>query len=328
MINSNILKAYEVLEGKKISKELALDLISLKGEDVLDLLSLANKVKNRFANEKHVCSIMNCKSGICAENCKYCAQSSHHHANIDVYQLKSEQEILKEAQTVWESGVKHFGIVTSGTGFLKVEDEDFQKILKSIYLIHQELPQMNICACLGHLSEETAFELAKANVVHYNINLQTNPLKYKELVSDTHSIEDRVSTIKNLKKNNIKVCSGGIFGLGESLSDRVELAFALKELDVDVIPLNVLIPIEGTPLEKQTPISVIEAVKTFAVFRLVNPSKTLKFAAGRETIMKDFQGLLMLSGLNGMLSGGYLTTRGRTVAEDKLFLEELEAFNV
>ena len=129
-----------------------------------------------------------------------------------------------------------------------------------------------------------------------------------------------------LKELGVGVCCGGILGLGETMWDRVEMAYALKELNVDVIPLNVLIPIEGTALQDQTLTPVAEIAKTFALFRLINPKKTIKFAAGRETRMKDFQGLLMLAGVNGMLTGGYLTTRGRDTEEDNAFINDLNSF--
>ncbi len=325
MIHKDIEKAYQVLDGKPLSKELALKLIQIKGEDVLDLVSLANKVKNKFCKNLHICSIMNAKSGACVEDCKYCAQSNHNKAHIDVYGLKNEQEILKEAIKTKENGVKHFGIVTSGTGY-KENNKEFRTIINAIHLIHKKLPDMNVCASLGSLGEENAKQLADANVIHYNINIQVNPKKYKDLIATTHTVDDRIQTIKYLKKHGIKVCSGGILGLGETMEDRIEMAYALKDLDVDVIPLNVLIPIEGTPLENQPFVPVNQIAKTFAIIRLIHPHKYIKFAAGRETRMKDFQGFLMLAGANGMLTGGYLTTRGRSTEDDKQLMEEINQF--
>lgn len=326
MLHSSIIKAYSVLEGKELDKSLALELAKLKGEDIVDLISLANKVKHKFAAKNKACSILNAKSGACAENCKYCAQSAHHKAKIDVFPLMSAEQILAEAKKVYENGVRTFGIVTSGTGYLKADDKDFQSILKAIDLIYQNYPDMEVCASIGILSEETAKALADRKIVHFNMNLQVNPKRYKELIADTHSVEDRINTVKLLKKNGIKACTGGIFGVGETIADRVEMAYVLKELDVDVISLNVLIPIQGTPLENQAMSPVSEIIKSYALFRLINPTKVIKFAAGRETRMKDFQGLVMLAGANSILTGGYLTTRGRETSEDQLFFKELEGF--
>ena len=326
MLHSAIQEAYCVLEtGQPISRELALALIQLSGEETLDLVSLANKVKNKFTNGTHACSILNAKSGVCQENCRFCAQSTHHHAQIEVYGLMSPETMLQHARKTAELGVNYFGIVTSGFGYLTC-DLEFNAILAAIDLIHQELPDMNVCLSLGILSQETVKELADRRVYNYNINLQVNPAKFADLIADTHDIREKIETIRMLKAYGIGVCCGGILGVGETAADRVELAFAVHELDVDVIPLNVLVPIPGTPLEGQTPLSVAEIAKAFAIFRLVNPTKIIKFAAGRETVMKDFQSLLMLSGANGLLTGGYLTTRGREVAEDDAFLARLAAF--
>lgn len=327
MLHPAIQKAYQILEtGQPISRELAGQLAGLSGEETLDLVSLANKVKNKFTSGMHACSILNAKSGVCQENCRFCAQSSHHHAEIEVYGLMSPEVILEKARQTAVCGVQYFGIVTSGYGY-KEQNQEFKTILAAIDLIHRELPNMNVCLSLGILSQETVKELADRRVYNYNINLQVSPSRFADLIADTHDIQEKIETIRMLKAYGIGVCCGGILGVGETAADRVELAFAVHELDVDVIPLNVLVPIAGTPLEGQPPLSVVEIAKSFAIFRLVNPTKIIKFAAGRETVMKDFQGLLMLSGANGFLTGGYLTTRGREVAEDETFLSRLSAFS-
>ena len=301
-------------------------LTELSGNDILDLVSLANKVRDKFAPKIVPCSIINAKSGVCSQNCKFCAQSGHHHTGIESYPLLDTEKIVGSARTVYEQGVRSFGIVTSGYGYLKSDDPEFQKILAAMDVIRRELPDLNICVSLGVLSEETAKLLAEHGAYRYNMNLQTNPERYAELISDTHTIEEKILTIKYLQKYGVSICCGGIFGLGESWCDRVKMAFACRELDVDGIPLNVLLPIPGTPLEKRPVMSPAEVAKAFAIFRLVNPAKTIKFAAGRETTMKDFQGLLMLAGMNSFITGGYLTTRGRSVEEDKIFLCNLNDF--
>ena len=158
------------------------------------------------------------------------------------------------------------------------------------------------------------------------MNLQTNPARYSELIADTHSIDDKIRTIRYLQEFGVTNCTGGILGLGENREDRVALAFAVKELDVEGITLNVLLPIPGTPVAEVPPLSPAETAKAFALFRLINPRKTIKFCAGRETAMKDFQALLMLSGPNALMTGGYLTTRGRQIAEDFELLKALERF--
>ncbi len=325
MLNPYIEKAYSVLQGETLKRELLGNLSELQGEDIPDLLSLANKVKNRFSGNTHICTIMNAKSGICSEDCRFCSQSSHHSTGAEIFDLKDKNDILKKAGETYATGVESFGIVTSGTGYSEINDE-FREIISAIDLIHEKFPDKKVCASIGNLGHETAGELAKHRIAHYNINIQTNPRRYGELISTTHTVNERTDTIKLLKKFGVKVCSGGIIGLGETMDDRIELALALRDLDVDVIPLNVLIPIEGTPLEGEEEVPVWEIAKTFALFRLINPRKTIKFAAGRETRMKDFQGLLMLSGANGFLTGGYLTTRGRDVEDDFRFQNQLAGF--
>jgi len=325
LINSIISDFYRVLDGIELSIESANLVEQINGDDIMDLLSLANKVKNKFTNGVEVCTIMNTKSGECEQNCKYCSQSIHHSTNVEVYPLASLEKILEDAEKTYRSGVKTFGLVTSGWGYSEINDE-FKLILKAIDEIYKKFPGLNVCGSFGILSEITAKALAEHKIVEYNHNLQVDPSKYGELVATTHSIDDRINTVKLLKKNGIRVCSGGIIGLGETMQDRIKMAYTLKELDADVIPLNVLIPIKGTPLEGAKSVTVAEIAKTFAIFRLINPTKTIKFAAGRETKMKDFQGLLMLSGANGILTGGYLTTRGRTPEEDNTFIDELNNF--
>ena len=179
---------------------------------------------------------------------------------------------------------------------------------------------------LGILNEAAARLLSEHHVWRYNMNLQTNPERYGELITTAHSVEDKIKTIKYLQKYGITICCGGIIGLGESWLDRVRLAEAIRDLDVDGIPVNVLIPIKGTPLENLPVMEPADVAKSFAIFRLLNPGKMIKFTAGRETQLKDFQALLMLSGASSMMTGGYLTTRGRTIEEDKTFIDRLNSF--
>ena len=326
MLHTAIQQAYQILEtGQPISRDVAQALGALSGEDTLDLLSLANKVKNRYSGGHHACSIVNAKSKMCGENCRFCAQSVHYDANVEVYGLMEPEEILKAATTTYESGISHFGIVTSGYGYTVINRE-FERILEAIDLINKNLPKMNVCLSLGILGEEPVKELSVRPIGHYNINLQVNPAKFSELIADSHDIHDKLTTIKLLEHYGITVCCGGILGVGETMRDRIDLAFALQELGVSVIPLNVLVPIAGTPLEKQPSLSIVDIVKTFTIFRLVNPATVIKFAAGRETLMKDFQGLLMLAGANGFITGGYLTTRGRAVTDDERFAAQLADF--
>ena len=319
--------AYKVLDGESLSRDEAIALAhGISGADILDLVSLANKVRIAFAPpDAGNCSIVNAKCGKCGEDCRFCAQSGHYHTNIETFPLLSEEEVVAAARKVYESGVRIFGYVTSGRGWQK-PDADFRRILSTLDRLHERFPDLKLCVCLGILSDECARELSLHHVWRYNMNLQTAPARYAELVATTHAIEEKIATIRRMQKYGITNCTGGIFGLGETWEDRVDMAFAIRALKVEASPLNLLLPIPGTPLEAQTPVTPADAAKTFALFRLVNPSMTLKFCAGRETLMKDFQGLLMLSGLNSLMTGGYLTTRGRQVPDDLALCTQLAAF--
>jgi len=324
-MNEFVAQASGVLEGKPLDPALAKALADLPGEDVLDLVALANRVKNRFAPAFQACSIINAKSGLCSENCRFCAQSSHHSTHAQIYPMLAADAIQAAADTAYAEGVRSFCIVASGYGVKEVND-DFRTVLQAIAAIRKRHPDMGVSASLGILSETTARLLAEQGIEHYNINLQTSPKRYSKLIADTHAIEERMATIRLLKGHGIPVCSGAILGVGETMDDRIALAFTLSGLHVDVIPLNVLVPIQGTPLENQPPLPVVEVTKTLALFRLINPRAVIKLAAGRETVMSDFQGLLMLAGASGFITGGYLTTRGREVSRDMAFLKDLAAF--
>jgi biotin synthase len=326
MINRSIEEAYKTLEtGRPISRELAMALSRLAGDDVLDLVSLANKVRNRYSPGMHACSIANAKSGVCGENCRFCAQSLHHTAAVEQYGLMDAESLLGAARKVHAEGIRRFGIVTSGRGYPEVSRE-FEAVCAAIERIHTALPDMEVCASLGMLGDEPARRLAACRIAHYNINIQTVPARYGELIADTHTVQERVETIRRLRANGVSVCCGGIIGMGESAEDRVDLAIALLDLDVAVIPINVLIPIAGTPVAGRPILPAVDVVKTFCIFRLVHPARIIKFAAGRETAMKDFQALAMLAGANGMITGGYLTTRGRGIEDDSSFIRQLAAF--
>lgn len=326
MLHALIENAYKVLDGAALTRAEALELAEdLPADALLDLVSLANKVRRKFAPAVTACSIVNAKSGRCGQNCRFCAQSAFYATGIDTYGLIAPEAALEAAKETWKQGVPAFGYVTSGRGWER-PDAEFQQILATFDLIHRELPELKLCASLGILSEECVRLLAAHHVWRYNMNLQTNPARYAELIADTHTVAEKIATIRLMKKYGITNCTGGIFGLGESWADRVDMALAIRELDVEGSPLNILLPIPGTPLEDRPPVTPAEAARIFAVFRLLLPGKMLKFCAGRETVMRDFQGLLMLSGLNALMTGGYLTTRGREVAADRAFAAALEAF--
>lgn len=285
----------------------------------IDSLFKANALRERYSGSKiELCAIFNAKSGGCREDCKFCAQSARHHAKAPLYPLKSPLEMIEAARRAKAIGASRFGIVTSGNCLSKGELKTLCETLPSIREVGL-LP----CASLGALSLPELQRLAHSGLQRYHHNLETSARFFPSLVT-THSYEERIETIQAAKEAGLEVCSGGILGLGEEEEDRRQLAETLKALEVDSIPLNFLIPIAGTPFENFPPFSAVEAIKAIALFRLICENKSIRLCAGRETVLKDFGALAFLSGANGLMIGGYLTERGRALAEDQRFVEEVE----
>ena len=285
-----------------------------------DLIKKADEERRRYPSSLDVCTITNAKSGLCSEDCKFCAQSSHHSADIEVYPLKTKAAMIEEAKTAKMNGAKRFGIVTSGNTLT----EDELKTIEETYIeIRRNAIEIQLCVSLGALSIEQLKRLKAAGLERYHHNIESSRNFYPKIVS-THTFDERVATIKAAKAAGLEVCSGGIIGLGESWQDRIDMALTLKELDVDSVPINILVPVKGTAMEDAHFITPIDAVRTIAIFRIALGGKTIKVVAGRETVMKDYQAMCFAAGANGMLIGGYLTTRGRSVEEDKKFIREIE----
>jgi len=266
-----------------------------------------------------LCSIINAKSGLCAEDCKFCAQSARYKTETEVYPLKDKDSILESARRAKKIGAERFGIVTSGN---RLSAEELETVTKAIERINDEVG-IEICASLGALEKTELTMLEQAGLSRYHHNIETSRRYYRQIVS-THSFEERVNTIKAAKSVGLDVCSGGIIGMGETWQDRIDTASVLKDLDVDSIPINLLVPAKGTPFESRPLISCVDAVRTICIFRIILPGKTIKIAAGRERILKDFQAMAMMAGANGMLIGGYLTIKGRNPEEDLRFVKEVE----
>ncbi len=288
-------------------------------QDLLTIVKKGNEYYKKYSRKKfELCSIINAKSGKCSEDCKFCAQSAHWNTHIESYNLKKEDEILKEAEEAKKNNAERFGIVTSGRGLNGKEIDD---IAEFIYDIKRKIG-IEPCASLGELTEENLKKLKDAGLTRFHHNIETSENFYPNIVT-THKFEDRIKTIKLVQKLGMEICSGGIIGMGETMDDRIDMAFTLKELNVDAVPVNILVPIKGTPLENQKELAIEEIIKTIAMFRIVMKDKVIKIAAGRESRLKDFQSLGFLAGANGMLIGGYLTIRGREVSDDLELVNKL-----
>lgn len=296
----------------------AIELMNLKDHNCLELFALANRVRSKLGDRVDLCSIINAKCGLCPEDCKFCAQSAHNDTEITPHPFMDEEEIMNMALMMQEEGAARFCIVISGKG---VNAEDFEKILHSIRRIRRET-SLSVCVSLGMLTKENALELKIAGVTRIHHNLETSEGFFRNVCS-THSYEDKKKTIQVARSAGLEVCCGGIIGMGESIHDRIELAFTLRELDVDAIPINILNPIKGTPFEDLVPISPMDALKTIAVFRLILPEKNIRIAGGREKNLRDLQCLSLLVGANGLLLGNYLTTPGRLPRKDIQMIKDL-----
>lgn len=310
-----------ILEGGELTREEALELSKAKGSDIQLLSVLASKIREKFVGDKiDLCSIISARTGKCSEDCAFCAQSAHHHTNVKQHDFLDIDAIVNRAKAMEKAGAHHFDIVISGLG-VKEEDEDFARILQAFTRIKAET-KLEMCACLGTLTEGAARKLKAVGVTRYNHNLETAESFFPEIVT-THSYAERVNTIRIVKAIGLEVCCGGIIGLGETQEQRLEFAFTLKELDVDAVPINVLNPVKGTRLETKQPLEPMEVLKNFALFRLILPRKNIRYAGGREVNLRDLQALGLMAGVNGMLVGNYLTTSGREVDEDLQMIKDL-----
>ncbi|MCL1468802.1 biotin synthase BioB [Argonema galeatum] len=318
--------AEEIISGVRLSREEAIALTQIEGqENILLLCEAADKVRQACCgNTVDLCSIINVKSGNCSENCGFCSQSSHHpDSDSPIYGLKSTSEILAQAKAAEAAGAKRFCLVSQGRGikYNSPKSGEFERILETVRQITAET-NIKPCCALGEVTPEQAEALKEAGVTRYNHNLETSENYFPEIVT-SHSWRDRVETIKNLKAAGIQACTGGIMGMGESWSDRVDLALALRELEVESVPLNLLNPRSGTPLEERPKLDPYEALKAIAIFRLILPKQILRYAGGREAVMGELQALGLKAGINAMLIGHYLTTIGQPPEQDRAMLEAL-----
>lgn len=315
-----------IINGDRISKETAIALTQIEGQDnILKLCEAADRVRQACCGNKvDLCSIINVKSGNCSENCGFCSQSVHHPGESSpVYGLKTQDEILAQAKAAEAAGAKRFCLVSQGRGpkYSSPKSSEFGEILATVREI---INQTNIkpCCALGEVTPEQAEALREAGVTRYNHNLEASETFYDKIVT-THTWRDRVETVKNLKNAGIQACTGGIIGMGENWEDRVDLALALRDLEVDSVPINLLNPRQGTPLGNLPRLDPFEALKAIAIFRLILPQQILRYAGGREAVMGELQSLGLKAGINAMLIGHYLTTLGQPPERDRAMLNNL-----
>ncbi len=286
------------------------------------LMGYASEIKEHFkGRDVSFCCIVNAKSGLCAENCRFCAQSAHHHTNAEVYPLISKEEMIEKARQAKEYGAHYFGIVTSGTEI--ATEEEWNEIEYAV----KAIDKMGIkpCGSLGMLDPERAQRLREAGLCRYHHNLETARSNFNNICT-THDYEEDIETIRNAKKAGLSTCCGGIIGLGETMEQRIELAYTLKEMDVDSVPINILNPIQGTPLADISPLSPIEILITVALYRFILPDKDIKLCGGKEKNLRQLLPFGIVAGCNSLMTGNYLTTLGRDAVLDMEMIQDLGCF--
>lgn len=317
MPNIQLLKN-KILRGESISRDEALSLAEITAERREELWNAAEEITRNLCDKNFdSCSIINARSGRCPENCKWCAQSAHHHTNVDTYPLVSRKQCMDVAEMNRKAGIKRFSLVTSGR---KMQGKDLDTVC-DYYRELNEKGGLHLCASMGLLEKEELLKLKEAGVTRYHCNLEAAPSFFPYLCS-THSVEDKIRTILFSKEIGMEVCSGGIIGMGETPLQRIELALELLRVDPHSIPINILCPIPGTPLENTTPLSEEEVLDTISFFRFIHPTKILRFAGGRARLSRATQLRAMKIGMNGGVMGDLLTTIGSSVEEDKRLIAE------
>jgi biotin synthase len=319
---NQVIKLYaeRVLAGDSLSREQAFELAKAGQTDFEDFLYWSDRIRRTFfGNRVHLCSIVPGRLGGCSQDCAFCAQSVHYDTAVDKRpHLLTDEEILSAAAEAKARQVDHFGIVYSGRSVPATEVERLAELVRRI---HQEYG-IRVCAALGILDEESLRRLASAGIERYNHNLETSRRHFPSIVK-THRYEQRAETIRAALQAGLKVCAGGIFGIGETLEDRIEMALELRGLGVDMVPLNFLHPIPGTPLGSMPPMTPREILQVVALYRFLLPQVHLKVAGGRVRNLRDLQSWIFRAGCTSIISGNYLTTAGRSVEEDRQMIADL-----
>ena len=307
------------ITNKDIGVPEALRLWSLGTARPFALMAAAAEIREYFKGKRvNLCSIVNAKSGVCPEDCKFCAQSAHYCTDAPEYPLMRKEEMVAKARHAKTCGAHMFGLITSGT---RISDENEWK---DIYDTVKGIKSLDIkpCVSLGMLDEKRARELKKAGLFRYHHNLET-ARSFFDNICTTHDYEEDIETVRAAKKAGLSTCSGGIIGMGETMEQRIELAMTLKELDVDSVPLNILNPRPGTPMMSAAPLRPVEILTTIAIFRFMLPDKDIKLCGGKEANLRQLLPLGIVAGCNSLMTGDYLTTPGRSSELDIEMIKDL-----
>ncbi|MGZ5528270.1 MAG: biotin synthase BioB [Limisphaerales bacterium] len=310
------------LNGERISREDAQWCFELTNTaDIFDLMAGANRIREHFKGNKiHLCSIVNAKAGSCSENCSFCAQSSFHQTGSPKYGFVDPEPVLEAADEANRNSVTAVGLVAAWRGLKEgpMLDEVCDRI-RDLAKSGKTRPD----ASLGLIkSQNVADRLKEAGLECYGHNLESSR-RFFPTHCTTHTFEDRLETIGYLKKAGIKICSGGIIGMGETREDRLDLAMSLREIGANVVPINILNPIKGTPLENVPPVPPMEILKTIACFRFILPKQEIMVAGGRTVNLRDMQSMVFTAGASALMVGNYLTTLNQSVEKDLQMLKDL-----
>jgi biotin synthase len=310
--------AQKALNGECLTLEEGLEVLEADNDEVLPLLQAAYRVRQHFYGKKvKLNMIINAKSGLCPEDCGYCSQSIVSTAPVKKYTLLDKDTLLAGAREAMARKAGTYCIVAAGKG---PTDKELDQVVEAVKEITDTMP-LKICACLGILKDGQAQRLAEAGVHRYNHNLNTSKANYPSITT-THTYDQRVETVEQVKTYGMSPCSGVIIGMGETNQEIVEMAYALRELDADSIPINFLNAIPGTPLEKAGRTPAMKALKVLALFRLICPSKEIRVAGGREVNLRTLQPLSLYAA-NSVFVGDYLTTQGQEALADYQMIEDL-----
>lgn len=309
--------AKEIIEGRHLTK--SDDLSFFKTCDAAALYEGADMIRKHFVGDKvDLCSIINGRSGRCPEDCKYCAQSAHHHTDCEIYDFLPKEQIIELAVANASEGVDRFSIVTAGRA---LTGEEFDKAIDAYKQMKDEV-NIELCASMGFVSRKQLRTLKEAGVTSYHHNIETSRRHFPNICT-THTYDDKLATLKMIKEEGLYVCSGGIIGMGEDFDDRIDMALDLAEYEADSIPINVLMPIKGTPLEDMEKLTEEEILRTIALFRYINPTANIRLAAGRALITNDGEAALK-AGASASITGNMLTTVScATIRSDKAMLKRL-----
>jgi len=303
--------AGRVLAGGAVERHEAVAILATSDDELVTLLHAAFRVRERYHGRRvKLCQLRNARSGLCPEDCHYCSQSAISDAAIPRYRLDSVPELLAGARRAVAAGARRYCMVTSGRG---PSENDIARFTTVARAIKAEYPQLELCVSLGLMEEQAARELKESGIGWVNHNLNTSERFHPDICS-THTYQDRINTVRSVQRAGLHTCCGGIIGMGETDDDIIDLAFTLRELHVDSLPLNFLIPIAGTPFSGKRELTPGRCLRALCLMRFINPESEIRMAGGREGNLGWFQALALYPA-NSIFVDGYLTTPGQAASD-------------